>query len=214
MPRIMDGMNEPRTTRASKRRRISSPPQPPPLETRQPARSTSPDELASGPPTPYAVSRHASTPTIVQNSEPRRPSFSPVSDTSYDELDHTANVHTLYRTQEPPTFRRSFSERARLQPNGVGLRPGQGPQVRPLSPETPEYSRLSTPVASPPPPQAEEKVLREANFVPYGCARVMRGHKKGVAAVKISPDGRMIGSCCGYTHGNETDTQGALRYAN
>ena len=82
-----------------------------------------------------------------------------------------------------------------MQPNGVGLGSGQLLQVRPLSPETPEYSRLSTPIASPL-PEVEEKILKEAKFVPYECARVMRGHKKGVAAVKISPDGKMIGSCC------------------
>ena len=201
----MDGASEPRTTRASKRRRISPPPKPSPIKTKQPARSTSPDELASGPPTPHAVSRNASTPTIAPNPnhEPRRPSFSPVSDTSYDELDHTANVHTLHRTNEPPLFRRSFSEKARHQHNGLGLGLGGQMQLHPPSPRTPEYSRLSTPIASPL-PGAEQSVLREATFVGYQCAKVLRGHKKGVAAVKISPDGKMLASCCGSRRGTET----------
>jgi len=32
------------------------------------------------------------------------------------------------------------------------------------------------------------------NYVPH---MILRGHKRGVAAVKFSPDGRWIASCCG-----------------
>ena len=37
---------------------------------------------------------------------------------------------------------------------------------------------------------------KEAVFVPYKQRSVLRGHKRGVAAVRFSPDGRMIASCC------------------
>lgn len=37
---------------------------------------------------------------------------------------------------------------------------------------------------------------KEAVFVPYRPRTVLRGHKRGVAAVRFSPDGRMIASCC------------------
>jgi COMPASS component SWD3 len=36
------------------------------------------------------------------------------------------------------------------------------------------------------------------NYVPY---MTLRGHKRGVAAVKFSPDGKWIASCC-TTHDN------------
>jgi len=37
---------------------------------------------------------------------------------------------------------------------------------------------------------------KEAVFVPYKLRTVLQGHKRGVAAVRFSPDGRMIASCC------------------
>ena len=36
-------------------------------------------------------------------------------------------------------------------------------------------------------------------YVPYKQKLVLRGHRKGVAAVKFSPDGRCIASCCECT---------------
>ena len=175
----MDRIGEGRTTRASKRRRIT-PPQPLPLP-----RSDSPDELGDDSPSTPILSRQASTPTISQRGEPRRPSYSPVS-SSPDELDHTSNLHTYQRTN-PPLYRGSFSEEAR-QHDGV-----EKGGLRPPSPKTPEYSRLSTPIASPLPAQRQ---IREAKFIEYRLKTVLRGHKRGVAAVRFSPDGRLIGSCC------------------
>ncbi|KAL9095153.1 MAG: hypothetical protein Q9163_006523, partial [Psora crenata] len=170
----MDRLGEGRTTRASKRRRIS-PPQPAPRP-----RSGSPDELGNDSPATPMLSRQASTPTISQRGEPRRPSYSPVS-SSPDELDHTSNMHTFYRTNPP--YRGSFSEKAR-QHDGLG----KG-ELRPPSPQTPEYSRLSTPIASPLP---GERQVREARFVGYRLKGVLKGHKKGVAGVRFSPDGKSI----------------------
>lgn len=37
---------------------------------------------------------------------------------------------------------------------------------------------------------------KEAVFLPYKLRTVLQGHKRGVAAVRFSPDGRMIASCC------------------
>ena len=37
---------------------------------------------------------------------------------------------------------------------------------------------------------------KEATFVPYKQKMVLRGHRRGVAAVRFSPDGRSIASCC------------------
>lgn len=43
----------------------------------------------------------------------------------------------------------------------------------------------------------KQKVERPSrlNYVPY---MTLRGHKRGVAAVKFSPDGKWIASCCTY----------------
>ena len=195
----MDGTIEPRTTRASKRRRVSPPPRPqPPSPTAQSSRSISPDPLHSGSPSSAAISRNASTPTLPQHPqhvEPRRPSFSPVSDSSPDELDHTANTtaHTFYRNNEAPYYRQtSFSQKARQPPHGTA----EG-RLAPPSPRTPEYSRISTPIHSPAPP-GEGSVVKEATFMGYKCVKVLAGHKRGVASVRISPDGRLIGSCCKF----------------
>lgn len=56
----------------------------------------------------------------------------------------------------------------------------------------------STPTPTPT-PRARSPVtpkLKEAVFVPYREKTVLRGHKRGVAAVRFSPDGSMIASCC------------------
>ena len=190
----MDGSNEPRRTRASKRRRIS----PPAQAVGKPSRSPSPDELASDPTTPLVISRQASTPSFSHqplsntNDEPRRPSYSPVSDSSPDELSNSrADFHHFHRGTNGyrPS---SFSERAR-QTSAYALDGRDGP--RPPSPPTPEYSRISTPIASPP-PEAVRIELKEAQFMPYSCKHVLQGHKKGVSAVRVSKDGTLLASCC------------------
>ena len=170
---------EPRATRASKRRRLGQA-QPSPKFSRSP----SPDELASGTPTPPMVSRNGSTPSLGPQNEPSRPSYSPVSETSLDELDHTAEQHTFFRNDEP--YRGSLNGRSHL-PSRMNDR-----HLRPPSPKTPEYSRISTPVASPLP----ETKLKDAKFPAYRCEHVLTGHRKGVAAVRISPHGVSVATCC------------------
>ena len=41
---------------------------------------------------------------------------------------------------------------------------------------------------------------RGRSYVNYTEKLVLRGHRRGVAAVKFSPDGRCIASCCQYSH--------------
>ena len=190
----MDGKHEKRATRASKRRRLS----PPSNASPHPTRSTSPDELASTPHTPLVISRRGSNhshPTGAQisgqaplpSSEPRRPSFSPVSDSpSADELDHTASeeFHTFYRNNQ--SYRpASFSNR-----DGANFQE----DTRPPSPPTPAYSRISTPMRSPSVQSERERERKDPVFRPYRCKTVLRGNKKGVSMVKFSHDGRFVAS--------------------
>ena len=211
----MDASQRPRVTRASKRRRIT--PTPPLQPSPKPAGSVSPDELASHPHTPVTLSRQHSTPSLPpqpppdNQEEPRRPSFSPVSDSSPDELDHTIEAHSFYRSDAPfPTH--SF-------PDGTGpsskafhnltIEPSLGLD----SPPTPEYSRISTPIGSPPAgteaaaaataasaaqPPPPPSLLEPARFANYRCRQVLKGHKRGVAAVRFSKDGGLVASCCEY----------------
>ena len=78
------------------------------------------------------------------------------------------------------TFRGSFLKvEPRLSPN------------RYVSKSPPPYSRVSTPLATP-----RELPPAPPQYTPYRERMVLKGHKKGVAAVKFSPDGRLIASCC------------------
>ena len=40
---------------------------------------------------------------------------------------------------------------------------------------------------------------RKLSYVKYKQKLVLKGHRRGVAAVKFSPDGRCIASCCGFS---------------
>ena len=55
-------------------------------------------------------------------------------------------------------------------------------------------SPVVTPRILTPPPRKEE----EPRYVRYKQKMILRGHRRGVAAVRFSPDGRCIASCCEY----------------
>ena len=63
-----------------------------------------------------------------------------------------------------------------------------------FSASPPPYSRISTPIATP-----RELPTRPPQYLPYRQKMVLRGHKRGVATVRFSPNGRLIASCCRST---------------
>lgn len=162
-------------TRAAKRRRLSAPI----VNSAPSTRSASPDELAADSSLQHPSQRTPSIP--VSNHDTQRPRYSPFSsrEDSPDELDHTT-PHTFYRGE----YHGSFSKAARQ--SHANLR------IPSKSRSPPPYSRLSTPIATPEPGQER----KEATYVPYTQHMLLNGHKKGVAAVRFSPDGKMIASCC------------------
>ena len=86
-------------------------------------------------------------------------------------------VHTFYR--DP--YSKSFSENARR--NSHDVKPSR-------SPSAPAYSRISTPIASPAPEPPKQAV-----YQPYKLKMILKGHKRGVAMVRVSPNQKMIASC-------------------
>ena len=60
-----------------------------------------------------------------------------------------------------------------------------------ISKSPPPYSTVSTPVATP-----RELPPAPPQYVPYKEKMVLKGHKRAIAAVKFSPNGRLIASCC------------------
>jgi len=178
--RIMEDSKRPKT-RASKRRRLTNSqaasPSPQPSS---PQRHSSPDELAAESSPVHPPHRTPSN-SIVQRGTPRTDYSSASSqEDSPDELDHTTQ-HTFFREE----YHGSFSKAARQSHGHL--------RVPSRSRSPPPYSRISTPVATPKPHQERG----EATYVPYTQRMLLRGHKKGVAAVRFSPDGKLIASCCG-----------------
>ena len=194
------------STRYSKRRRVSSP-----IKEEPPAYNSSPDELAAssdhekyqsqrapsknlregkGRKRSYADIYSANSTAVASEDShselagaPRASEETPrvlataaaSGEDSPHELDHT--TPTLFRRP----FRTSFSKESR--------RPHE--KVASQSPSPPPYSRLSSPITTPRTP-----LVRPPQYEPYQEKLVLTGHRKGVATVRFSPDGRMIASCC------------------
>ena len=194
------------STRYSKRRRVSSP-----VKEEPPAYNSSPDELAAssdhekyqsqrapsknlregkGRKRSYADIYSANSTAVASEDShselagaPRASEETPSvlitaaasGEDSPDELDHT--TPTFFRRP----FRTSFSKESR--------RPHE--KIASQSPSPPPYSRLSSPIATPRTP-----LVRPPQYEPYKEKLVLTGHRKGVATVRFSPDGRMIASCC------------------
>ncbi|KAL8650366.1 MAG: hypothetical protein Q9226_005177 [Calogaya cf. arnoldii] len=161
---------------APKRRRING--------KHDPSRYSSPDELAasSDHDTPTYHRRTSSKNLSRTSAETQRRSYedSPPED-SPDELDHT--IHTFYR-------------------GGLRRKNLQRTASRHATPDAPSEISLLTPVQAPaspttsiPPTTPLPPPLIEARYLPYKPKMVLKGHRKGVAAVRFSPQGDKIASC-------------------
>lgn len=95
-------------------------------------------------------------------------------------VEHHAQLEVPQFFRRSNTFRGSFGK--------VSPRPSPD---RYSSRSPPPYSRISTPVATP-----REPLIAPPQFVPYKEKLCLKGHKRAVTAVKFSPDGRLIASCC------------------
>ena len=181
-------------SRYPKRRRVSStvkdkaPRVISPLKDKIPVRFSSPDELAANSEHEYFYA-HRTPSHLLRDcgDRGRRYSTAATSRESPDELDHTvghAADHTVDHTIHH-FYRGSFSKKAR--------EPPRAPHDRSPTRSPPPYSRISTPIESPRSPP-----IRPPQYVPYKQKMVLKGHRKGVAAVSFSPDGRLIASCCEF----------------
>ncbi|KAI4173318.1 MAG: hypothetical protein LQ343_003029 [Gyalolechia ehrenbergii] len=165
--------SDPLRSRSSKRRRVNG--------IRSPSRYSSPDELAasSDHETPTYHRRTSSNNLRRPSAEHQRRSYEASDpEDSPDELDHT--IHTFYRD--------SWSR---------NLRPTAS---RHVTPDAPSEISLLTPIQAPaspatPPPSSP----KEARYLPYRQKMVLKGHWKGVSAVRISPKGDMVASCCSFS---------------
>lgn len=197
--------SDPEHSRSPKRRRINGN-----------VDEESPDELAasSEPENSSYLQR-----SRRETSHPlRRQSFDTSSSVdSPDELDHT--IHTFWRdgwnsrsqrqsrresrdapspeppTSEAPTPEVPTPEVHTPKPPNSGAHSTDAPQTNSLSRDSLPANGLS--VQSPGPSQGTATPpKKKASFVRYTQKMVLRGHRRGVAAVRFSPNGRLIASCC------------------
>lgn len=107
-----------------------------------------------------------------------------------EHLDHEpdviqTSVEDHAHLQVPPMNHRTSTFRGSF----IKVSPRPSPD-RYTSKSPPPYSRISSPVATP-----HELSIAPPQYVPYREKMVLKGHKKGVASVKFSPNGRLIASC-------------------
>lgn len=99
------------------------------------------------------------------------------------------SVEEHVQLEVPNFFRRSSTFRGSFSKDVT-----RESEDRYLSRSPPPYSRLSTPIATP-----REPLIAPPQYVSYKQKMVLKGHKRGVAAVQFSPNGRLIASCCKMT---------------
>ena len=133
-------------------------------------RYSSPDELAasSDHEASYSYPYHSR-----NTSNPKRDSGENLPRRSYDDSDPDDSPDELDHTVH--TFYRGESD---------GRSSRQSRDKSPIDERELEIARLITPPR------------RRPAYVRYKQKMVLKGHRRGVAAVRFSPDGRMIASCC------------------
>ena len=172
-----------------------------PVKDKAPVRFSSPDELAASSDhgQQYYAQKHPPHSSRDNVERGRRYSAAATSRESPDELDHTVD-HTVHHF-----YRGSFSKSKCVRQS----------HEKSTSRSPPPYSPISAAVATPSPPRTPPQPLtpspprtplrrrtpsppavRPPQYVPYKQRMVLKGHRKGVAAVAFSPDGRLIASCC------------------
>ncbi len=154
-----------------------------------------------------------------ETSQPlRRQSFDTSSSVdSPDELDHT--IHTFWRDGWKSRSQRQSRRESRDAPSPEPPTPEaptpEAPTPEDHTPKPPNSEAHSTDVPhtnylsrdplppngfsvqSPVPSQGTATPSKKkASFVRYKQKMVLRGHRRGVAAVRFSPNGRLIASCC------------------
>lgn len=201
--------SDPEHNRSPKRRRINGS-----------VDEESTDELAAS--SEPENSSHLQLSRLENSQQPRRQSFdSSSSDDSPDELDHT--IYTYWRDgwsrSQRQSRRQSHDTRSQELPTPEAPTPEAPtpqvptPQVHTPQPPSPETHSKDVPHTnvplrdafattgrsdqSPVPSQgAATPPRRKSSFLRYRQKMILRGHRRGVAAVRFSPDGRLIASCC------------------
>lgn len=167
------------SSRSPKRRRIND----------NEGRYSSPDELAASSDHENAYQQRTRRASAEQL---RRQSYDgSSSEDSPDELDHT--IHTFWRdgwnrSQRPS--RRQSRDAPSISTPSVDAPLTSIPFREVPSADVPSTKSpiLSHRMATPP--------KKKPSFVRYRQKLVLRGHRRGVAAVRFSPDGGSIASCC------------------
>ncbi|KAL8841947.1 MAG: hypothetical protein Q9170_000727 [Blastenia crenularia] len=166
----MDGFDR-LPLRSPKRRRING--------SHTPSRYSSPDELAASSDhetSAYNCRTSSNNPRWTSAEHQRRSYKASKPEDSPDELDHTS--HSFYRED--------------------GKRNLRPPASRYVTPDPPAASDISalTPVQEPASPATPlPPALKEARYFPFKQRMVLKGHQRGVSAVRFSPTGDMIASC-------------------
>lgn len=140
---------------------------------------SSADDLAASP-------GHDDTFHQRRNSNSRRESPSLHQRDSYNPAEQENSADELDRTPRP--FYRSTSWKQSLLQSA--------PRYRLETPDAPTEISIITPRGPTRSPSPLASHHREAIYIPYKLKMVLKGHRRGVAAVKFSPDGRLIASCC------------------
>ena len=155
-----------RGRRYSKRRRLNG------AEGSSRSDSGSPDELGASPP----HQNHNGSVCRYDTAEPRGRSY-PNSMSDRDSPDELGNATPLYPDLE--------SEEDEHSEGNSPQRSSRSSTTTPI--DTPaDTPKDTTPVPTP----------KKIRYAPYRQKLVLKGHRRGVAFVRFSPDGRMVASCC------------------